>query len=172
MFGIVFFKLKNPSYYLYGIVICFIIIHYCYGFHVVSLRTRTVIITPSLYDKKKVMVHLSVFSKSLDKEIYKDLLVVLDELKEAGVTIVVLIFPLFIRHKKLRSTLFFQYKLERENIILESDTISCHKKPWLFFLLMFKKYILKTPNLKLVPLTNWYQYTLFLPHNNISNNYC
>ena len=163
LLGMMLFTLPEPNYLLYGAVIGFLIFHYCCGFTVQSTHTHSLAIVPSLWNKQQVQVHLATLSQPLDKEVYQDLFILLDELQNAGITTVVLTSPLFTKRKKLRSTLFFQYKLEQKDITLESKTIPFYTKPWSCCLLAFQKYLLRTPSLQSLPLTRWHQYTLRLP---------
>ena len=163
LFGIMFFTLPKPNYLLYGAVIGFLIFHYCCGFTVQSIYIRSLVVIPSLWNKQQVQVHLATLSQPLDKDVYQDLFILLDELQNAGITTVVLTSPLFIKHNRLRSTLFFKYKLEQKDITLESKTIPFYTKPWSCCLLAFQKYLLRTPSLQSLPLTRWHQYTLRLP---------
>ena len=163
LLGMCFITQPEPNYLLYGAVIGFLIFHYVCGFTVQSIYVHSLAIVPSPWNKQKVQVHLATLSQPLDKEVYQDLFILLDELQAAGITTVVLTSPLFTKQKRIRSTLFFQYKLKQKGIELESKTIPFYTKPWSCCLLAFQKYLLRTPSLQSLPLTRWHQYTLRLP---------
>ncbi|WP_254105477.1 hypothetical protein [Aliivibrio fischeri] len=163
LLGIILLIKPEPNYLLYSAVVGFLIFHYCCGFTVRSIYISSLTVVPSPWNKQKVQVHLATLSQPLDKEVYQDLFLLLDELQAAGITTVVLTSPLFTKQKRVRSTLFFQYKLKQKGIELESKPIPFYTKPWSCCLLAFQKYLLRTPSLQSLPLTRWHQYTLRLP---------
>ena len=150
-------------------VCVFLVVHYCYGFSMKSMRSDSLLIVPSLLDKHRVQLHLATLSQPLTREVYNDLFLVLDELRSAGVHTVILESPLFSKEHGLRSTLYFERVLKKKGIVLESSTTPFYTKPWSCLLLAIQKYILRVPSIQSLPLTRWHRYTLRLPHTPISD---
>ena len=150
-------------------VCVFLVVHYCYGFSMKSMRSDSLLIVPSLLDKHRVQLHLATLSQPLTREVYNDLFLVLDELRSAGVHTVILESPLFSKEHGLRSTLFLASVLNKKDIVLESYPVVFYTKPWSCLLLAIQKYILRVPSIQSLPLTRWHRYTLRLPHTPISD---
>ena len=172
LIGMTMFEFNEFS--TFNIELCFgigvfLVVHYCYGFSMKSMRSDSLLIVPSILDKHRVQLHLATLSQPLTREVYNDLFLVLDELQSVGVHTVLLESPLFSKREGLRSTLYFSYMLKKKGIVLESSTTPFYTKPWSCLLLAIQKYILRVPSIQSLPLTRWHQYTLRLPHTPISD---
>lgn len=163
LFYLIVCDLNDLNYVLCGAVMTFLLLYFFYGFSVKPISCHSLVIQPSLFDKHRVQLHLARLSLPLDKTVYADLLLVLNEVQLEGIRTVVLVSPLFSKQGHHRNDTFFRHLLAQRGITLSSKPIPYWRKLWSCCLLAYQKHINHTPSLVSLSLTHWHQYTLHLP---------